>query len=726
MTEIFRTVLNMSITTAYICLAVMLLRLLMKKLPKKYSYALWIIPFFRMVCPFSIQSAVSLFNFIKPENAAETIEYIPSNTVVSSKLIIDTGISLPSVAGGTEPVEIPLPPPQISESANPMQIIMFVASILWLTGLGFLLIYSIFCFVKMRAIVKDSEFFSDNVYVCKNIDSPFVFGVIKPKIYIPEGISEEHMTYILAHEKVHIRRRDYFIKPLGFIACAVHWFNPLVWVGFKLMERDMEQSCDEIAINGFETDVRKQYAETLLDISMRQNKLKGGQLVSFGENSVKSRIKGVISMKKPTIIISIIAVVVVAIAAVCLLTNGKEEKGIPLPENEAQAMELIGVLRSDIVHDWGEPYGTLSGMWGDIWENDDTYITLYFEGTDLNDAVICGVHYEDKKTGDTYIIPSQAEDDDLSTTTSEHTSSADAIDDPSNITPEVDDFSINSDLMSEVGMTYSELSEKYNSAPDGTYKGFNFKGGYGNYGWKSSDGAVRKEGGCNIIVGVASDELFTGVTYPLSFDDLQSKYGFVAESIDTEKGLDDAYWSVFTHPSYTDVFFIFSTKEYGVINDGERGGAVELDVDCLEAYPVTFAVKLNSSAEKSNAVYSAKKAAGAWTRTVEYFSTEEEVSLYLLAGNAASAYLHNDKEKLVQYLSDESCDTGLSEYSSDIFNELEYFSIKMPNLSEISSDKVYIAVCEYAVKGNDMLLYLDIGMKMTDDGWKIEYINTQG
>lgn len=319
MTEIFRIVLNMSITAAYICIFVILLRLFMKKLPARFSYFLWIIPFIRMICPFSVETAFSLFNLIRPK--AES--YISKSVEYDQSPVIDTGLPLLS---SPENITVPLPEAVPENSANPVQIMLFVGTIIWLAGIVGIAIYTAVCIIRLRKRLSNARPLQENVMICDGIETPFVFGIIKPKIYLPEDISVEDMPFILAHEQAHIRRKDHIIKPLAFAALTVHWFNPILWVSFKLMERDMELSCDETAVESFSGDVRKDYASALLNISMKQNHLSGGQVISFGENSVKSRIKGVLNWEKPTIIAVCMAVLLIIAASAVLLTDGNSQK----------------------------------------------------------------------------------------------------------------------------------------------------------------------------------------------------------------------------------------------------------------------------------------------------------------------------------------------------------------------------------------------------------------
>ena len=334
MENIFRTILNMSITGAYIAAAIMVIRLFMKKLPKKYSYALWSILGIRLLCPFSFSSAASFFNLIRPETTESRMTYIPDNIAHSPSPSVT--ISVPEV---NEAINNSLPAPVPEYSADPMPIIMSVCSVIWLVGVGAMLIYTAVSFIKVWRLVRDSEHLRDNIYLCDNIGSPFVFGYIRPRIYIPKGVSEKDIEYIAAHENTHIRRGDHIIKLLATAALSIHWFNPTVWLSYKLMSKDMELSCDERAVRSFEGDVRREYANALLNMSLRQNRLYG--LLGFGETGIKSRIKGVLSLKKPTVIATISAVILLAIAAVCLLTNA-ENSGITL-ENNAGSYSVAAI-----------------------------------------------------------------------------------------------------------------------------------------------------------------------------------------------------------------------------------------------------------------------------------------------------------------------------------------------------------------------------------------------
>lgn len=356
MTDIFRTVLNMSITGAYIAVAIMILRLFMKKLPKKYSYLLWAILGIRLLCPFSFSSAVSVFNVLvteKPEVSYGQMEFIPNDIEYSEEPQIT--VSVPPV---NDAINEQLPPAQPNNSTNPMQTAMAVGAYIWAAGMLAMFVYTAVSYISVKKKVKNAALSDGNVYTCASIETPFVFGIIKPRIYLPENISDEDIRYIIAHEQAHISRKDHIVKLVAMAALCVHWFNPMVWISYRLMTKDMELSCDEKALGGFDTDVKKAYANALLNISLKQNRLALGGVLNFGESDIKSRIKGVLGAKKPKVIVTIIAVIAVIIAAVCLLTNAvkKEKEFAPIPDGVYVTDKLLYTAPQKDSY-WGDDNG---------------------------------------------------------------------------------------------------------------------------------------------------------------------------------------------------------------------------------------------------------------------------------------------------------------------------------------------------------------------------------
>ena len=318
MTDIFRTILNMSITGIYISLAIIVIRFFIRKLPKQYSYILWSILGIRLICPFSFSSALSLFNLIHPESSDNRMTYIPDKIEYAAEPQVT--IATPEINNA---INNYLPPAEPAHSINPMQAVMLICTSVWLAGVIAMLIYTAVSYFRIHRHISSAVILRDNVYICSKIQSPFVYGILRPKIYIPEGVSDNDLRYIIAHEQTHIARCDHIIKLTAMMVLCIHWFNPMIWLSYKLMVKDMEHSCDERAVKSFDTDVRKDYANALLNMSVRHNKLYG--ILAFGESGIKSRIKGVLSLKKPRTAICILASAALLTAAVCLLTNSRKD-----------------------------------------------------------------------------------------------------------------------------------------------------------------------------------------------------------------------------------------------------------------------------------------------------------------------------------------------------------------------------------------------------------------
>lgn len=311
MDKLFFQILNMSITASYVILFVIIARLLLKKVPKVFSYALWLVVLFRLICPFSFESMFSLI----PVNT----QAVPQNIMYSQTPQINSGVTIID-----QVVNKSLPIPVVGASANPMQIWIALGEVVWLLGIAILLTYSIFTAIKLYFKLQFAKHISDNIYAVSSIKTPFVFGVFKPKIYLPTSLLKSEAAYIIKHEQTHIKRFDHIIKPLAFVVLCFYWFNPLVWVAFFLMSEDMELSCDESVIKQMGSNIKKDYSTSLLSLSTGRRIL-GGCPLAFGENNTKGRIKNVLSYKKPAF--WVVGVVVIALAAACvgLVCNPKEK-----------------------------------------------------------------------------------------------------------------------------------------------------------------------------------------------------------------------------------------------------------------------------------------------------------------------------------------------------------------------------------------------------------------
>ena len=309
MSEIFLKIINMSISASYIVLAVLLLRLLLKKAPKWITVVLWGIVAVRLVCPFSIESVLSL---------------IPSAETVSPDIMMDrtpeinTGI--PIINQVINPVISGSFTPDPGTSANPLQLWIPTFAVIWIVGIIALFIYTVISYAKVKRKIGTAVLLRENIYQSENVVSPFVLGIIKPKIYLPFNMNEKDMEHVVAHEMAHIRRKDHLWKPLGFLLLTLHWFNPLMWLGYVLLCRDIELACDEKVIKELDHDARADYSQALLTCSVNRRMIAACPL-AFGEVGVKDRVKSVLNYKKPAFWIIIAAIVACVAVAVCFLTN---------------------------------------------------------------------------------------------------------------------------------------------------------------------------------------------------------------------------------------------------------------------------------------------------------------------------------------------------------------------------------------------------------------------
>lgn len=306
MESIFLSVLNMSITAGWIVLAVALLRLFLRKAPKWITCLLWTLVAIRLVCPFSFESILSLIPRTEPVSPEIVYSGISSDT----ETIADMGNTIIYNTGA----------PETASSMGNVQIALLIASLLWILGIAGMLTYALVSYLKIRHKTKASLCINDNIFICDNINTPFILGFFRPRIYLPSALSKEDSEYVIAHEKAHIRRKDHLWKPLGFLLLSVYWFNPLIWLAYILLCRDIELACDEKVIKEMGTDWKKEYSSALLACSVPRKMISACPL-AFGEVSVKQRIRSVLNYNKPTFWISFISLVLCIAMAVCFLTN---------------------------------------------------------------------------------------------------------------------------------------------------------------------------------------------------------------------------------------------------------------------------------------------------------------------------------------------------------------------------------------------------------------------
>ena len=312
MAEIFQKALNMSIAAGWLILAVIALRLLLRRAPKRFRLLLWAVVGLRLALPWSIESALSLIP------SAQTL---PEGIMLERAPALDTGVS--ALNGAINPGFTAAFTPELGASANPLQVLLPIAAALWMLGAAAMLLWALVSWLRLRKRVREAVRLEENVYECE-IASPFVLGLFRPRIYLPFSLENGERELVLAHERAHITAGDHIMKPLGWLLLAAHWYNPLVWLAYALFCRDIELACDERVVHGLSLSDRADYSQALLDLSRPRGGVRACPL-AFGESSVKGRVKSVLSYKKPAFWLVLLAVVVCVGAAVCFLTDPKEE-----------------------------------------------------------------------------------------------------------------------------------------------------------------------------------------------------------------------------------------------------------------------------------------------------------------------------------------------------------------------------------------------------------------
>lgn len=315
--SVFLSVLNMSVTASLVAVAVIIARLPLKKSPKVFSYALWSAVLFRLVCPFSFSSRLSLLGFMPSSQAGSApARYIPEDTGMIKLPLVDIAFKRINAAFSSSipPAAAPL------AKLNPMDILIFLGALIWLTGMAVMLVYAAIAYLRLKRRISTATLVSENIYESDLIRSPFVCGFVKPKIYLPLSLTGEEREYILLHEKTHIQRLDYIAKLVAFLVLALHWFNPIMWLCFSLMTRDMEMSCDERVIQKTSGLKVTSYSRSLLALAS-QKKMPAPGPLAFGESNVKARIKNLLDYKKPAFWLIIASIAIVAILTVMLVSN---------------------------------------------------------------------------------------------------------------------------------------------------------------------------------------------------------------------------------------------------------------------------------------------------------------------------------------------------------------------------------------------------------------------
>ena len=315
MDKLFLTVLNMSLTGAFVIAAVILARLPLKKAPKVISYCLWMVAGFRLVFPFSIEGAFSLIPF--------KAQPIPLDIAAQAVPRIDSGIPyINNAVSGVLPAAAP------SASVNPLRIWTSVGAYVWLMVVAAMLLYGTVSYALLKRRTRTAIRADGNIYEADNIGSPFVLGVIKPKIYIPLSLAADERGYIILHEQTHIRRHDHIVKLAAYFILCLHWFNPFVWAAFLLMAADMEMSCDERVLKDIGGEMKKDYSRSLLSLATERRVISGSPL-AFSEDGLKQRIKNVLNFKKPSrVIVAVAAALVVVLSAGLAVNRSRADEEI--------------------------------------------------------------------------------------------------------------------------------------------------------------------------------------------------------------------------------------------------------------------------------------------------------------------------------------------------------------------------------------------------------------
>ena len=327
--RLFPIVCNMSLTASVVILAVLAVRLLLRRAPKVFAYALWAVVLFRLLCPVSVTSAVSLMGALGAPAQERTqrtsaVEYVPEDIMIRGTapavtqlpqppLPAETGGAVSDAPADTAPAAVP------AMSFNEP---VFILTLIWLAGMVLLLAYSLVSLLRLRRRLVGAVQLEDNIYLADHIPSPFVMGLFRPKIYLPSTLTETERGYILRHEQYHLRRRDHLVKFLSFLALCIHWFNPLVWAAFVLSGKDMEMSCDEAVVRELGEDIRADYSASLLSLATGR-RIVAGMPLAFGEGDTGSRIRNLLNWKRPRPwVMAVCAVVCVGLIALCAANPG--------------------------------------------------------------------------------------------------------------------------------------------------------------------------------------------------------------------------------------------------------------------------------------------------------------------------------------------------------------------------------------------------------------------
>lgn len=349
MENVFLELFNMSITASWLVLAIVLFRLIFKKAPKWLRVIMWGLVGLRLICPFSFESVLSLIPSAEPvppeivhsHSSADVSGAEIFNAIGNNQVYYDLGVQDGSIVF----TEYSAPD---GDFVNPLLIITYIASIVWIVGMVAMLLYTLISYLRILKNVREATPLKENIWVCDNISTPFILGIIKPRIFLPSSMNEQDTEFVIAHEKAHLKRRDHLWKPFGFALLTVYWFNPVLWVAYILLCRDIELACDEKVIKEMGAEIKKPYSEALINCSVPRKMISACPL-AFGETGVKGRIKSVLNYKKPAFWVIIVAVVAVLVTTVCFMTNpDKDDKESTTTTTESTTKEENTTTQDEI------------------------------------------------------------------------------------------------------------------------------------------------------------------------------------------------------------------------------------------------------------------------------------------------------------------------------------------------------------------------------------------
>ncbi len=346
--SIFINLLNASISACWLVGAVLLFRLIFRRAPRWLTVALWAVVAVRLICPVPIESGLSLVPTAEPL-PAEALNIDPHKGVESTTVEIINNPVYSEYVNTSVPVDV-----------ESFQWDAVLGGLVWLYGVSAMLLYAVFSYLLIFRKVRQSIKLRDNIYLCDRIDTPFIFGIIRPKIYLPSFMSEEDMELVLAHERAHLKRKDYLWKPLGFLLLSVYWFNPVMWLSYILLCRDIELACDEKVIREMGAEMKKPYSMALINCSVPKRMITACP-VAFGETGVKKRIKAVLGYKKPAVWLIVLAVITGVVLAVCFATSPKNEGSLPEKNYLTETDEGGEMLRFDEAIGYSEYFTVYKG-----------------------------------------------------------------------------------------------------------------------------------------------------------------------------------------------------------------------------------------------------------------------------------------------------------------------------------------------------------------------------